>query len=151
MTTASADIEDHMTAASADIEDHMTAASANVEDHVTGDIIDNQARCQLSDTTSYCPLDHDPTSDHEAIISQTIDNLITSGDLLSTASNLIVPQLCRNPNTQPTFMTQPMPFTFTKAFNSPASQHLIFTMDVQSLYTCGSHMEGLKALHFFLS
>eukprot|EP00061_Rhincodon_typus_P013178 g39384.t1 len=36
---------------------------------------------QLSDTSSYYPPDHDPTSDHQAIISQTINNLITSGDL----------------------------------------------------------------------
>eukprot|EP00061_Rhincodon_typus_P014554 g41634.t1 len=48
-----------------------------------------QARSQLSDTSSYRPLDHDPTSDHQAIISQTINNLITSGDLPTTASNLI--------------------------------------------------------------
>eukprot|EP00061_Rhincodon_typus_P016359 g44540.t1 len=45
-----------------------------------------------SDTTSYHPLDHERTSDHQANISQTINNLNTSGELLSTASNLIVPQ-----------------------------------------------------------
>ncbi|GCC19523.1 hypothetical protein chiPu_0000046 [Chiloscyllium punctatum] len=52
-----------------------------------------EARHQRVDTSSYCPLDHDPTSHHQTIISQTIHNLITSGDLPSTASNLIVPQL----------------------------------------------------------
>eukprot|EP00061_Rhincodon_typus_P001088 g13679.t1 len=47
---------------------------------------------QLSDISSYRPLDHDPTPDHQTIISQTIHNFITSGDLPPTASNLIVPQ-----------------------------------------------------------
>ncbi|XP_072430882.1 uncharacterized protein [Chiloscyllium punctatum] len=51
-----------------------------------------EAKRQLADTSSYCPLDHDPTSHHQTIISQTIHNLITSGDLPSTASNLIFPQ-----------------------------------------------------------
>eukprot|EP00061_Rhincodon_typus_P013551 g39989.t1 len=50
------------------------------------------ARRQLSDTSSYHPLDHDPTPEHQNIISRTIHNLITSGDLPSAASNLIVPQ-----------------------------------------------------------
>eukprot|EP00061_Rhincodon_typus_P005786 g25723.t1 len=48
-----------------------------------------EARHQLSDISSYHPLDHDPNPDHQNIISQTIHNLITSGDLPPTASNLI--------------------------------------------------------------
>eukprot|EP00061_Rhincodon_typus_P014224 g41124.t1 len=48
-----------------------------------------EARCQLSDTTSYRLLDYDPTPDHQNIISQAIHNHITSGDLPPTASNLI--------------------------------------------------------------
>eukprot|EP00061_Rhincodon_typus_P006183 g26548.t1 len=40
-----------------------------------------EARRQLSDTSSYRPLDHDLTPDHQTIICQTIHNLITSGDL----------------------------------------------------------------------
>eukprot|EP00061_Rhincodon_typus_P001607 g15263.t1 len=52
-----------------------------------------KARRQLSDTSSYHPLVHDPTPNHQNIISQTIHNLIASGDLPPTASNLIVPQL----------------------------------------------------------
>eukprot|EP00061_Rhincodon_typus_P017462 g46165.t1 len=51
-----------------------------------------EARCQLSDASSYRPLDHDPTPDHQNIVSQTIHNLITSGYLPPTASNLMVPQ-----------------------------------------------------------
>eukprot|EP00061_Rhincodon_typus_P010271 g34437.t1 len=51
-----------------------------------------EARCQLSDFSSYRPLDHDPTPDQENIISQTIHNPITSVDFPPTASNLIVPQ-----------------------------------------------------------
>eukprot|EP00061_Rhincodon_typus_P011253 g36139.t1 len=49
-------------------------------------------RCQLSDTSSYCPLDRGLTSDHQAITSQAINKLIISGDLPSIASNPIVPQ-----------------------------------------------------------
>eukprot|EP00061_Rhincodon_typus_P007836 g29925.t1 len=56
------------------------------------DLYITEARRQLFNISSYCLLDHDSTSNHQAIISQTIDNLITSGDLPSTASNLIVPQ-----------------------------------------------------------
>eukprot|EP00061_Rhincodon_typus_P002501 g17732.t1 len=33
----------------------------------------------------------------------------------------------------------------------PGPQHLTFTMEVQSLYTCIPHTDGLKALCFFLS
>eukprot|EP00061_Rhincodon_typus_P002078 g16556.t1 len=33
----------------------------------------------------------------------------------------------------------------------PGPQHVIFTMDVQSLYTYIPHADGLKALRFFLS
>eukprot|EP00061_Rhincodon_typus_P001370 g14610.t1 len=35
-------------------------------------------------------------------------------------------------------------------FQFPGPQHLIFTMDVQSLYSSIPHAEGLKALRFFL-
>eukprot|EP00061_Rhincodon_typus_P017061 g45590.t1 len=49
-------------------------------------------RLQLSDTSSYQPLDHDPTPDNQNIISQTIYNLITSGELPPTATNLLIPQ-----------------------------------------------------------
>eukprot|EP00061_Rhincodon_typus_P017679 g46476.t1 len=35
-------------------------------------------------------------------------------------------------------------------FRFPGPQNLIFTMDVQSLYTCIPHADGLKALRFFL-
>eukprot|EP00061_Rhincodon_typus_P014585 g41688.t1 len=50
------------------------------------------AEHQLSITTSYLPLDHDPTMAHQATISHTVHDLITSGDLPSTVSSLIVPQ-----------------------------------------------------------
>eukprot|EP00061_Rhincodon_typus_P000340 g11367.t1 len=33
-------------------------------------------------------------------------------------------------------------------FQFPGPQHLIFNMDVQYLYTCIPHTDGLKALHF---
>eukprot|EP00061_Rhincodon_typus_P007726 g29712.t1 len=33
-------------------------------------------------------LDHNPTSEHQAIVARTVTDLITSRDLLSTASNL---------------------------------------------------------------
>eukprot|EP00061_Rhincodon_typus_P002312 g17169.t1 len=36
-------------------------------------------------------------------------------------------------------------------FQFSGPQHLIFTMDIQSLYTSISHVDGLKALRFFLS
>ncbi|MBB6707142.1 hypothetical protein H7E98_17940, partial [Proteus mirabilis] len=36
-------------------------------------------------------------------------------------------------------------------FRFPGPQRLIFTMDIQSLYTSIPHHEGLKALRFFLS
>eukprot|EP00061_Rhincodon_typus_P000710 g12522.t1 len=36
-------------------------------------------------------------------------------------------------------------------FKFPGPQRLIFTMDVQSLYTCIPHTDGLRALRFFLS
>eukprot|EP00061_Rhincodon_typus_P008981 g32083.t1 len=42
------------------------------------DLYITEAKRQLSDTSSYRPLDHDPTPDHENIFSQTIHNLITS-------------------------------------------------------------------------
>eukprot|EP00061_Rhincodon_typus_P002373 g17363.t1 len=44
-----------------------------------------EARQQLSDTSSYRPIDHDPTRDHQNIS----HNPITSGDLPPTASNLV--------------------------------------------------------------
>eukprot|EP00061_Rhincodon_typus_P001622 g15296.t1 len=53
------------------------------------DLFITEARSQLSDTSSYRSLEHDPTPDHQTIVSQTIHNLITSGDLPPTASNLI--------------------------------------------------------------
>lgn len=54
-----------------------------------------EAKRQLSDTSSYLPLDQDLTDEAiicEAIILMTISNFITSGCLLATASNLIVLQ-----------------------------------------------------------
>ncbi|XP_072912335.1 uncharacterized protein [Hemitrygon akajei] len=39
-----------------------------------------EAQRQLSDTSSYLPLDHDPTKEHQAIVSYTISNLISSGE-----------------------------------------------------------------------
>eukprot|EP00061_Rhincodon_typus_P000028 g10153.t1 len=33
-------------------------------------------------------------------------------------------------------------------FRFPGPQHVIFTMDIQSLYTCIPHADGLKALRF---
>eukprot|EP00061_Rhincodon_typus_P017149 g45716.t1 len=53
------------------------------------DLYITEARFQLSDTSSYYPLDYDPTPDHQAIISQTLNNFITSGDLPFTASSMI--------------------------------------------------------------
>ncbi|XP_067885423.1 uncharacterized protein [Heterodontus francisci] len=47
---------------------------------------------QLSDTSSYLPLDHDPTTEHQATVSRTVIGIISSRDLPPTASNLIVPQ-----------------------------------------------------------
>eukprot|EP00061_Rhincodon_typus_P003125 g19353.t1 len=44
-----------------------------------------------------------------------------------------------------------MPSTSSKTIQFPGPQHLIFTMDIQSLYTCIPHADGLKTLHFFLS
>eukprot|EP00061_Rhincodon_typus_P004622 g23025.t1 len=87
-----------------------------------------EARHQLCDTSSYHPFSYDPTPDHQTIISETIHNFVSSADLPPTASNLSVPQ----PHTAP-------------------QKHLIFTMDIQSLYTCIPHVDDLKALRFFLS
>eukprot|EP00061_Rhincodon_typus_P015747 g43599.t1 len=44
-----------------------------------------------------------------------------------------------------------MPSTSSKTSNSLAPKHLTFTMNIQSLYTCIPHADGLKALRFFLS
>eukprot|EP00061_Rhincodon_typus_P016959 g45440.t1 len=51
--------------------------------------------------------------------------------------------LCSNPNltTEPT----------DKEGTVVVPQHLIFTMDVQSLYACIPHKDGMEALRFFLS
>ncbi|XP_059503918.1 uncharacterized protein LOC125456606 [Stegostoma tigrinum] len=151
-----------------------------------------EARHQLSDTSSYGSLDHDPTSKHQTIISQTIHNLITSGDLPPTACNLIVPQpraarfyllpkihkpACPGrPIVSTCFCPTKLISTYLDSifsplvqelrtyvcdtthtlhllqnFQFPGSQHLIFTMDIQSLYTCIPHADGLKAVRFFLS
>eukprot|EP00061_Rhincodon_typus_P004569 g22903.t1 len=56
------------------------------------DLYITEARCQLSDTSSYHPLNYDCTPDLQTIISQTINDHIISGDLPPTSSNLIVPQ-----------------------------------------------------------
>eukprot|EP00061_Rhincodon_typus_P008071 g30348.t1 len=80
--------------------------------------------CQLSDTSSYCPLDHDLTPDHKAVISQIMNKLITSGELPSTASNLELPTyICDTAHVLHLFQN----------FQFPSPQHLIFTMAVQSL------------------
>ncbi|XP_062914076.1 uncharacterized protein LOC134351618 [Mobula hypostoma] len=50
-----------------------------------------EAQRQLADTSSYLPLDHDPTKEHQAMVSHTIIDFIHSGNLPSTATNLIVP------------------------------------------------------------
>eukprot|EP00061_Rhincodon_typus_P013855 g40484.t1 len=42
-------------------------------------------------------------------------------------------------------------FHLLQDFQFPGLQNLIFTMDIQSLYTCIPHADGLKALCFFLS
>eukprot|EP00061_Rhincodon_typus_P012071 g37546.t1 len=151
-----------------------------------------KARHQLSDISSYRPLDHDPTPDHQNIISQTILNLITSGDLPPTASNIMFPNPAlpisisfpksTNPTApaDPLSLPAPAPLNLSPLISTPLSprqvqelptyfrdtthalhllqdfqfprhQHLIFTMDIQSLYTCIPHMDGLKALRFFLS
>eukprot|EP00061_Rhincodon_typus_P015971 g43935.t1 len=151
-----------------------------------------EARCQLFDTSSYHPFDHGSTSDHQAIISQTINNLITLGDLPSTASTLIVPQThtthfylllkihkpdcpgrpivsacsCPTELISSNFDSVHSPSAqelltcihdttrvlhLFQNFQFPGPQHLIFTMDLQSLYTCIPHIEGPKALRFFLS
>eukprot|EP00061_Rhincodon_typus_P010249 g34402.t1 len=39
----------------------------------------------------------------------------------------------------------------TSDFQFPGPQHLIFTMETQSLYPCIPHVDGLEALHYFLS
>ncbi|XP_051891139.1 uncharacterized protein LOC127581143 [Pristis pectinata] len=52
-----------------------------------------EARNQLSDSSSLLPLNHDPTEDHQDMISSTITDLVTSGDLPPTATNMIVQQL----------------------------------------------------------
>eukprot|EP00061_Rhincodon_typus_P002763 g18399.t1 len=149
-----------------------------------------EARRQLSDTSSYRLLDHDLPPEHQNIFSQTIHNLITSGDLPPTASNLIVPQPCtirfsllpkiHKPDCpgRPTVSTCSFPtklittyldsifspvvqelptyicdtthtLHLLQNFRFPGPQHLIFTMDVQSLYTCIPYADGLKALRFF--
>eukprot|EP00061_Rhincodon_typus_P017889 g46805.t1 len=53
-----------------------------------------EAKRQLSDTTSYLPLDHDPTMAHQTTVSHTVHDLIASSGLPSTASSLIVSQPC---------------------------------------------------------
>eukprot|EP00061_Rhincodon_typus_P018889 g48260.t1 len=151
-----------------------------------------EARHQLSDTSSYCPLDFDPTPDHQTIVSQTIQNLIISGDLPPITSNLIIPKPCTarvyllpkihkadGPSrpivvvcSYPTELIsaylgsvfsslgQELPTYFQDTihilhllqdFQFPGPQHLIFTVDIQSLYTCIPHADGLKVLRFFLS
>eukprot|EP00061_Rhincodon_typus_P017122 g45681.t1 len=91
------------------------------------------ARRQLSDTSSYCPLDLDPTPNHQNII-QTIHNLITLVQELP---------IYVHDTTHALHLHQLLQF--------PGPQHLIFTIDVQFLYTCIPHADGLKTLRFFLS
>eukprot|EP00061_Rhincodon_typus_P007693 g29649.t1 len=125
-----------------------------------------KARRLLSDTSSYRSLDHDPTSDNQNIISQTTYNIITSGDLPPTASNLIVPQPCttyfyllpkiHKPNCPiqelPTYVRDTThALHLLQNLRFPGPQHLIFTMDDQSLSTCIPHADSLKAVCFFLS
>ncbi|XP_072438985.1 uncharacterized protein [Chiloscyllium punctatum] len=156
------------------------------------DLYTAEAKRQLEDTSSYCSLDHDPTPHHQTIISQTIQNLITSGDLPPTASNLIVreprtarfyllPKIhkpdhpgrpivsaCSCPtelistylDTVLSPLVQELPtyvrdtthaLHLLQDFRFPGPQRLIFTMDIQSLYTSIRHDQGLQALRFFLS
>eukprot|EP00061_Rhincodon_typus_P007603 g29452.t1 len=86
------DAINHSGTSTAPNNEHVTATSADIDDHVTATSNDNP--CQLSDISSYCLLNHDPASDHQAVISQSINNPSTSGDLQPTVPNLIVPQLC---------------------------------------------------------
>ncbi|XP_072420898.1 uncharacterized protein [Chiloscyllium punctatum] len=156
------------------------------------DLYTAEAKRQLEDTSSYCPLNHDPTPHHQTIISQTIQNLITSGDLPPTASNFIVREprtarfylltkihkpdhlgrpiisACSCPiepistylDTVLTPLVQELPtyvrdtthaLHLLQEFRFPSPQRLIFTMDIQSLYTSIRHDQGLQALRFFLS
>eukprot|EP00061_Rhincodon_typus_P006288 g26777.t1 len=108
------------------------------------DVYITEAMRQLSDTSSYRPLDHDPTPDCQNFIRQTIHNLIISDEPpLPTASNLIeVPTYVRD-TTHALHLLQDFQF--------PGPQHLIFIMAIQPLYTCIPHVNDLKALCFFLS
>eukprot|EP00061_Rhincodon_typus_P016476 g44718.t1 len=47
-----------------------------------------EAKRQLSDTSSYLPLDKYPAMTHQAIVSPTVTDLISSGDLPRNASKL---------------------------------------------------------------
>eukprot|EP00061_Rhincodon_typus_P014379 g41365.t1 len=98
------------------------------------DLYITEASHQLYDTSSYRPLNHDPTPDHQTIMSQTIHNLITSVQELLTYDRDTTHAL-----------------HLLQDFRFPGPQHLIFTVDIQSLDSCFPHADGLKALCFFLS
>eukprot|EP00061_Rhincodon_typus_P011750 g37000.t1 len=78
-------------------EEMMVRAGVMIKGRVGGGVRElapglDDARPQLYDISSYLPLDYEPTSDHQTIVSQSIHNLITSGGFPPTASNLIVLQ-----------------------------------------------------------
>eukprot|EP00061_Rhincodon_typus_P017449 g46150.t1 len=182
---------DHVTPITAD---HFTPITAGYVTPITADYIasitaDYIASITIDYITPINTADHIATS----ASAQTINNLITSGDLPPTDFNLIVPQprttrfyllpkihksdvpgrpivsVCSYPTELisayldsifPSPQVQELP-TYVQDtthalhplqdFQFPSPQHLIFTMDIQSLYTCIPYADGLKALRFFLS
>eukprot|EP00061_Rhincodon_typus_P011400 g36371.t1 len=79
---------------------------------------------------------------------------------LFSVSNASVFLFCPTDENQAQYFIQQLPtyirdtthaLHLLQNFQFPDPQHLIFTMYVQTLYTCIPHADGLKALRFFLS
>lgn len=118
---------------------------------------------QLLDISSYLPLDHNSTNDNQATVSQTATDLIRSEEFPFTTSNLIMPQphnfhyscwllLHRTYSSYLDSILSPLVQSFPIDIQNtlrilhhfdncqfPCPYHLIFTMDIQLLYSFYSY------------
>eukprot|EP00061_Rhincodon_typus_P004880 g23653.t1 len=115
----------------------------------TYDITDTDIAVPTTDVTSTnCNTDIDispPTVANDVINSTPT----TSSNAMTNSTPSPNPKPCRE---LPTYIQDTAhAVRLFQDFWFPGPQHLIFTMDIQPLYTCIPHTDGLKALCFFLS
>eukprot|EP00061_Rhincodon_typus_P008697 g31542.t1 len=127
------------------------ASTANIKDYVTF----AHVAAHASGNTDIAPPTADivpPTTNIAPPKASVVDDVINTAP---TPSSNPATRSTSNPSPKPCRELPTYIWDTTHAllhdFQFPGPQHLIFIMDIQSLYTCIPHVDGLKALRFFLS